>query len=132
MPVAPEFLTPSFDIQFDEDNSKLIQWTKGDYTDYFELYLDSEVIYRGTKTQFDFIPSEVGSFEMSLTAVNLNGSTTVLKKISAVVLSPPQDSSWDVGMSWQYTVDYLPESTNGTHELTMTAIGTERIEDSFV
>ena len=34
-------------------------------------------------------------------------------------------------MSWQYTVDYLPESTNGTHELTMTAIGTERIEDSF-
>lgn len=131
MPVAPEFLTPSFDIQFDEDNSKLIQWTKGDYTDYFELYLDSEVIYRGTKTQFDFIPSEVGSFEVSLTAVNLNGSTMVLKKISAVVLSPPQDSFWDVGMSWQYTVDYLPESTNGTHELTMTAIGTERIEDSF-
>ncbi len=131
MPVAPEFLTSSFDIYFDEDNPKLIQWTEGDYTDYFELFIDSEVVYRGTRTQFDFIPSEVGSFELSLTAVNLNGSTTVTKKINAVVLSPTQDSFWDVGMSWQYAADYLPESTNGTHELTMTAIGTETIEDSF-
>ena len=131
MPVAPEFLTSSFDIYFDEDNPKLIQWTEGDYTDYFELFIDSEVVYRGTSTQFDFIPSEVGSFELSLTAVNLNGSTNVTKKINAVVLSTTQDSFWDVGMSWQYAVDYLPESTNGTHELTMTAIGTETIEDSF-
>ena len=131
MPIAPEFLTSSFDIQIDDDNSKLIQWTKGDYTDYFELSLDSEVIYRGSSTQFDFTPSEVGSFEFSLTAINLNGSIAAIKKISAVVLSPSEDSFWNVGMSWQYAVDYLPESTNGTHELTMTAIGTEVIEDTF-
>ena len=131
MPTAPGFLTSSFDIQINDGNSKLIEWTKGDYTDYFELSLDNEVIYRGSKTQFDFTPSEVGSFELSLTAINSNGSTMATKKISAVVLSASQDSFWNVGMSWQYAVDYLPESTNGTHELTMTAIGTEVIQDTF-
>ena len=131
MPIAPEFLTSSFDIQIDDDNPKLIEWTKGDYTDYFELYLDSEVIYRGASTQFEFTPSEVGSFEISLKAINSNGSISATKKISAVVLSPSEDSFWNVGMSWQYAVDYLPESTNGTHELTMTAIGTEVIQDTF-
>lgn len=131
MPTAPGFLTSSFDIQINDGNSKLIEWTKGDYTDYFELSLDSEVIYRGSSTQFDFTPSEVGSFEFSLTAINLNGSIAAIKKISAVVLSPSEDSFWNVGMSWQYAVDYLPESTNGTHELTMTAIGTEVIQDTF-
>ena len=131
MPTAPGFLTSSFDIQINDGNSKLIEWTKGDYTDYFELSLDNTLLYRGSNTQFDFTPSEVGSFELSLTAINSNGSTIATKKISAVVLSASQDSFWNVGMSWQYAVDYLPASTNGTHELTMTAIGTEVIQDTF-
>ena len=62
MPIAPEFLTSSFDIQIDDDNSQLIQWTKGDYTDYFELSLYREVIYSGSSTQFEFTPFEVCYF----------------------------------------------------------------------
>mgnify|MGYP001230362950 CR=1 FL=1 len=131
MPDEPSFLTSSFDMQIDDLEEKIIRWTGGNYTDYYELSINGEIAYKGFQQQYVFNPNQVGSYELIISAVNLNGTTVALKSINVVVLVPSQTGFWDVGMSWEYNVDYTPASSNGTHTMTMTTIGTEIIRDAF-
>ena len=95
------------------------------------MHTNGELKYRGTKNFHIFNPNEVGSYEFVITAVNLNGSTEALKTISAVIVGPSKTGFWDVGMNWEYQVDYTPASSRGTHTMTMTTLGTEIVSDAF-
>ena len=109
-----------------------IEWSGGDFTDYYSLYSGEDLAYRGTAESFSFNPQEAGSFEFSIEATNSNGSTLNLQTLLLIVI-PDQSGSdlWSMGMSWNYAVTHTPLSPNGVHNVTLTAIGTESITDAF-
>ena len=109
-----------------------IEWSGGDFTDYYSLYSGEDLVYRGAAESFSFNPQEAGSFEFSIEATNSNGSTLNLQTLLLIVI-PDQSGSdlWSMGMSWNYAVTHTPLSPNGVHNVTLTAIGTESITDAF-
>ena len=109
-----------------------IEWLGGDFTDYYSLYVDNELAYRGASESFSFNPQEAGTFEFSIEATNSNGSNLNSQTLLLIVL-PDQSGSdlWSMGMSWDYAVTHTPLSPNGVHNVTLTAIGTELVTDAF-
>ncbi len=110
----------------------LIEWQGGNFTDSYSLYKDGYITYSGVSSEFTFSPQETGSFEFTLEAINLNGSTESFQSLILIVL--PEDSSsdlWAAGMYWNYSKVYTPASMNGVHNMTVTAIGKEPIVDAF-
>ncbi len=109
-----------------------IEWSGGDFTDYYSLYVDEDLAYRGAAESFSFNPQEAGTFEFSIEATNSNGSTLNPQTLLLIVV-PDQSGSdlWSMGMSWDYAVTHTPLSPNGVHNVTLTAIGTESITDAF-
>ena len=109
-----------------------IEWSGGDFTDYYSLYVDNELAYRGASESFSFNPQEAGTFEFSIEATNSNGSNLNTQTLLLIVI-PDQSGSdlWSMGMSWDYAVTHTPLSPNGVHNVTLTAIGTELITDAF-
>ena len=129
-PETPEFLSQSFDMSIN-DSPHVINWTGGDYTDHFDLFIDGELAYRGFNEHYEFTPTEPGTYVFSLLAVNPNGTTEASKSLTVVVLDDAGAGFWNVGMSWSYDVDYYPVSSDGTHNVTMTVAGTESMIDAF-
>ena len=129
-PAAPEFLLQSFDMSIAE-SPRIIDWSGGDYTDHFDLFIDGELAYRGFNEYYEFAPSEPGTYVFSLVAINPNGTTDATKTLTVVVLDDAGAGFWNVGMSWSYDVDYYPVSSAGTHNITMTVAGTESMIDAF-
>ena len=129
-PETPEFLLQSFDMLIN-DSPHFINWTGGDYTDHFDLFIDGELAYRGFNEHYEFTPTEPGTYVFSLLAVNPNGTTEATKSLTVVVLDDAGAGFWNVGMSWSYDVDYYPVSSDGTHNVTMTVAGTESMIDAF-
>ena len=129
-PETPEFLSQSFDMSIN-DSPHFINWTGGDYTDHFDLFIDGELAYRGFNEHYEFTPTEPGTYVFSLLAVNPNGTTEASKSLTVVVLDDAGAGFWNVGMSWSYDVDYYPVSSDGTHNVTMTVAGTESMIDAF-
>ena len=130
VPEQPVFITQSFDTPIDEFTHD-IEWTIGDYTDFVELYIDGELAYRGFNNNYSFTPANTGSYEFRLLALNPNGTTEASKTLTIVVLGNSGSGFWNVGMEWQYAVDFYPASSDGTHNLTMTVVGTEPQMDAF-
>ena len=108
----------------------LIEWEGGAYTDTYSLYRNEVIAYTGPMPEYTFTPTEIGNYEFTLVAENMNGSTPSFMPLLLMVL-PEQSNSdlWAVGMHWNYTVDYFPSSQN--RNLTMTAIGKEMVVDAF-
>ena len=129
-PEVPVFATQSFDMLITE-TSRTISWNGGNYTEHFDLFVDDELAYRGYNEDFVFSPSSAGTYQFRLVAVNANGTTPAVKTLTVVVLEDPGSGFWNVGMNWSYQVDYYPVSSNGTHNVTMTMVGTETMVDAF-
>ena len=128
----PENVSFVTQLQVIPISSLSIDWEGGNYTDFYSLYSNGELVYRGSSTTFDFTPSEVGTFEFTIEATNNNG--TNLNPASLMIIVIPDnnvDSLWSAGMSWDYGVFYTPESSYGMHNVTFTAIGSEISIDSF-
>jgi len=108
----------------------LIEWNGGAYTDTYSLYRNDVIAYSGQISEYTFTPQEIGNYEFTLVAENMNGTTPSFKSLVLMVL-PEQSNSdlWAVGMHWNYTVDYLPSSDS--QNITMTAIGKETVTDAF-
>jgi len=106
-----------------------INWEGGAHTDYFALYNDGEILYRGNSESFVFEPSEPGTHTFQIESVNANGSLVSPRELQIIVL-PPQSSSdlWSSGMSWSYYVLSTPEYHQNK---TYTAIGSEKLQDAF-
>tara|TARA_B100000674_G_scaffold222417_1_gene182424 strand:+ start:374 stop:2698 length:2325 start_codon:yes stop_codon:yes gene_type:complete len=129
-PEAPEFLSQSFDMTITQP-APTITWEGGNYTDHFDLFIDDELAYRGFNENFVFAPTEPGSYTFKLIAVNANGTTEASKTLTVVVLQDAGAGFWNVGMNWMYAIDYYPQSSMGTHNVTMTVVGTESMTDAF-
>ena len=109
-----------------------IDWEGGPYTDFYSLYLDGELAYRGTSTTFSFSPQDTGTFEFRIEATNINGSNDNASSLLLIVLPNSSDSElWSLGMSWDYEIEYTPSSPYNIHNVTITAIGTESTIDAF-
>jgi len=110
----------------------LIEWQGGNFTDSYSLYKDGYITYSGVSSEYTFSPQETGSFEFTLEAVNLNGSTESFQSLILIVLPEVSGSDlWAAGMYWNYSKVYTPASPNGIHNMTVTAIGKEPVVDAF-
>jgi hypothetical protein len=68
--------------------------------------------------------------DFNVVANNSNGSTENLNSLRIIFLpSQSGESIWNVGMNWDYRVEYTPSGT--LRDVTMTMIGSEKITDSF-
>lgn len=110
-----------------------LEWTKGLYTDYVELYVNeisqSNIIYRGSSSSFEYTPSESGTSEFFLVAYNVNGTNPHPGSVLVLFLpTQSEEGSWTTGMSWNYSLVHTPEYRSNR---TLTAIGTEEIVDAF-
>ncbi len=106
-----------------------VHWVGGEYTDYYSLFLDDELVYRGEQEYYRFDPQQPGNYYFSLETTNSNGSRMNPKELRVVVL-PMQSSSdlWSSGMSWDYSILHTPYFQQNK---TYTAIGSEMVQDSF-
>ena len=110
----------------------LIEWQGGNFTDSYSLYNDGYITYSGVSSEYTFSPQETGSFEFTLEAINLNGSTESPQSLILIVLPEESGSDlWAAGMYWNYSKVYTPASPNGVHNMTVTAIGKESMVDAF-
>ena len=92
--------------------------------------VEENLIYRGLSNTFMFEPSEPGMIDFNVVANNSNGSTENLNSLRIIFLpSQSGESIWNVGMNWDYRVEYTPSGT--LRDVTMTMIGSEKITDSF-
>ena len=106
-----------------------IEWSGGEYIDFYSLYMGGDLAYRGAMTTFTFEPEQPGNYQFSIESTNSNGSKTNPQSLQIIVL-PNQSSSdmWSLGMSWNYSLISTPEFYQNK---TYTAIGSETIPDSF-
>ena len=106
-----------------------VHWEGGNYTDYYSLFLEGELVYRGAQESYVFDPQEPGNYHFSVEATNSNGSKMNPQELRVVVL-PIQSNSdlWSTGMSWDYTILHTPYYQQNK---TYTAIGSESIENAF-
>ena len=107
----------------------LIEWEGGAYTEYYSLYVDGEIAYKGAADSFTFFPEETGTFEFQIEATNNNG-TTINSQTLLIIVIPEQSEEdlWSIGMSWNYSLVHTPEYHQNK---TYTAIGSEIITDAF-
>ena len=107
----------------------LIEWEGGAYTEYYSLYVDGEIAYKGAADSFTFFPEETGTFEFQIEAANNNG-TTINSQTLLIIVIPEQSEEdlWSIGMSWNYSLVHTPEYHQNK---TYTAIGSEIITDAF-
>ena len=134
LPENVNFVTTIDTIQL--STNKLIQWSGGDYTDYYSLYQnpcsscnDDNLVYNGAANSFLFTPLEAGTYEFQIKAKNTNGSTESFETLLIIVLPAPSDTDmWSSGMSWNYSLTHTPKHN---HNRTYTAIGTEIVTDAF-
>ncbi len=125
------FLTP---VQTLPMTSIELEWSGSEYSDYYSVYsgpvVEENLIYRGLSNTFMFEPSEPGMIDFNVVANNSNGSTENLNSLRIIFLpSQSSESIWNVGMNWDYRVEYTPSGT--LRDVTMTMIGSEKITDSF-
>ena len=125
------FLTP---VQTLPMTSIELEWSGSEYSDYYSVYsgpvVEENLIYRGLSNTFMFEPSEPGMIDFNVVANNSNGSTENLNSLRIIFLpSQSGESIWNVGMNWDYRVEYTPSGT--LRDVTMTMIGSEKITDSF-
>ena len=107
-----------------------VEWTSGNFTDYFHIYVNDFLIFNTTKNTVQYSPEESGTYEFRIEAMNVNGSTATENSLLIMVLPEQSDSDlWGVGMEWNYSVDYYPSSI--TEQVTMTVIGKEPMVDAF-
>ena len=111
-----------------------LEWSGSEYSDYYSVYsgpvVEENLIYRGLSNTFMFEPSEPGMIDFNVVANNSNGSTENLNSLRIIFLpSQSGESIWNVGMNWDYRVEYTPSGT--LRDVTMTMIGSEKITDSF-
>ena len=106
-----------------------IDWSGGAYTDFYSLYLGEELVYRGERESFDFLPEKAGNYEFNIESTNSNGSKINPKDLQVIIL-PNQSNSdlWSPGMSWNYSLVSTPEFYQNK---TYTSIGSETILDAF-
>lgn len=106
-----------------------IEWQGSSYTESYSLYEDGYITYSGVASSFTFVPSETGTFEFSVEAVNSNGSTSSFQTLILIVLPENSGSDlWAAGMHWNYSAVYTPSHYSN---YTVTAIGKESIEDAY-
>ena len=126
----PENVTFVTSIQTIPSNSPfIIEWLGGAYTDFFSLYMNDDIAYKGAANSFMFFPQEAGTFEFQIEATNNNG--TVINSQPLLLIVIPEQSRedlWSIGMSWDYSLVHTPEFHQNK---TYTAIGSETITDAF-
>jgi len=106
-----------------------IEWQGSSYTESYSLYEDGYITYSGVASSFTFVPSETGTFEFTVDAVNSNGSTSSFQTLILIVLPENSGSDlWAAGMHWDYSAVYTPSHYSN---YTVTAIGKESIEDAY-
>ncbi len=128
-PEIPFFLTQVQTVQFSELE---IEWQGGNFTEYFSLYQDGILVYKGTQTSYIFDPQDSGSYEFKIESSNYNGSVMNNQSLLIIVLPESSDSDlWTAGMSWEYSTTYTPMSSYGIINVTMTVMGTENTVDAF-
>lgn len=126
----PENATFITSIQTIPSNSPfVIEWAGGDFTEFFSLYMNDEIAYKGGANSFMFFPTETGTFEFKIEATNNNGTSINSQSLLLIVI-PEQsgDDLWSIGMSWDYSLVHTPELHQNK---TYTAIGSETIIDAF-
>ena len=129
LPELPYFTTQ---VQTISESKLMLEWVGGNFTDYFSVYQNGNLLYRGTQTQFLFQTEISGSYEFNIEATNQNGST--LNNYSLLIIVLPKSSqsdSWTSGMSWNYETVYTPLTEFKVHNISMTVVGTETVTDSF-
>ena len=129
MPGNASFITQVQVIPINEPF--MIEWQGGAYTEGYSLHMNEvQVLDNWPAPEYQFVPTETGNYEFSLTAENVNGSTPTFQKLVLIVLPEQSDTDlWAVGMEWNYEIDYYPSAT--TREVSMTVVGKEPIEDAF-
>ncbi|MBN17091.1 MAG: hypothetical protein CMB37_02890 [Euryarchaeota archaeon] len=110
-----------------------IEWSGGDYTDYYSLYVgevdEGNLVYRGFSESFTYTPTEAGTIEFNIVANNTNGSNENAQPLLIIVLpNSSGDELWSAGMSWNYSLLHTPEHHQNK---TYTVIGTEVLTDAF-
>ena len=109
-----------------------VEWLAGNQTNSYHLYMDGELSYTGVNTYYEFTPETQGSYEFTLVSFNPNGSTESPDSLLLIALGGATDGDlWSVGMSWDYQVAYTPASSNGIHNITVTALEKEILLDAF-
>ena len=129
LPDLPYFITQ---VQTISESELMLEWVGGNFTDFYSLYQNGNLLYRGSQTEFMFETQLSGSYEFNIEATNQNGST--LNNYSLLIIVLPKSSqsdSWTSGMSWNYETVYTPITEFGVHNVSMTVVGTETITDSF-
>ena len=129
LPEVPYFTTQ---VQTISESELLLEWVGGNFTDYYSVYQNGDLLYRGAQTEFLFQTELSGSYEFNIEATNQNGST--LNNYSLLIIVLPQSSqsdSWTSGMSWNYETVYTPLTESRVHNISMTVVGTESVTDSF-
>ena len=130
--IFPDNVSFTTQVQAIQQEPLTIEWAGGDFTDRFALYMNGMLVYNHTDPYYTFIPQTAGSYEFTIEAVNLNGSTASTQPLLIMVL--PESSSsdlWSTGMNWDYEVTHTPLSMYGTHNITITTLGQEIITDAF-
>jgi len=129
LPELPYFTTQ---VQTITDSELVLQWVGGNFTDYFSIYQNGNLLYRGTQTEYIFQSGISGSYEFNIEATNQNGSTFNNYSLLIIILpKSSQSDSWTSGMSWNYETVYTPLTEYEVHNVSMTVIGTETVIDSF-
>lgn len=106
-----------------------IDWSGGEYIDFYSLYLGEELVYRGEKESFNFVPERAGNYQFRIESSNSNGSKINPSDLQVIVLpNQPNSDLWSQGMSWNYSLLSTPEFYQNK---TYTAIGSEPIIDAF-
>ena len=131
LPANVSFTTPMQTLPI---SSIQLEWQGGQYTDYYSIYAgeveEENLIYRGYSTSFVYNPQNPGMINFNVVANNSNGSTTNFNSLRIIFLPlQSSDDLWNVGMSWDFHVSYVPSGT--IRNVTMTMIGSEIIEDAF-
>ena len=125
----PEFANFSTQIITSSLEKVDIHWSGGNYTDYYSLYLNGDLVYRGEQESYVFDPQEPGNYYFSVEASNSNGSKRNSQELRVVILPIQSDSDlWSTGMSWNYTILHTPYYQQNK---TYTTIGTESIHDAY-
>jgi len=125
----PEFANFSTQIITSSLEEVDVHWSGGNYTDYYSLYLDGDLVYRGEQESFVFDPLEPGNYYFSVEASNSNGSKRNPQELRVVILPIQSDSDlWSTGMSWNYTILHTPYYQQNK---TYTTIGSESIHDAY-
>ena len=129
LPELPFFTTQ---VQTITESELILEWIGGNFTEYYSIYQNGNLLYRGTQTEYVFQTETSGSYEFNIEATNQNGSTYNNYSLLIIILpKSSQSDSWTSGMSWNYETVYTPLTEYEIHNVSMTVIGTETVIDSF-